>query len=56
MRELYGQQWVNLQYDSMQKKLLQQLKNKLSLKKFVAFEISEKVIRILTKTASGKSY
>jgi hypothetical protein len=50
MKELYRQQWVNLQYDIVRKELLQQLINKqkkiMSSIECEAFEIGENVIQI----------
>ncbi len=49
MKELYRQQWVNLQYDIVRKELLQQLINKQKIMSSIeceAFEIGENVIQI----------
>jgi hypothetical protein len=46
MRELYGQQWVKLYYDIMQKELFQKNIIKSSAIKCKAFETCESIIRI----------
>jgi hypothetical protein len=52
MRELYGQQRVNLQYSIMQNNYFNSSINKLCSIKYKAFEMGENVFRILTKNAA----
>jgi hypothetical protein len=46
MRELYGQQWLKLQYNIMRKELFKKAISKLSSIKWKAFEIGGNVIGV----------